>query len=228
MLKIIPSVAFLFLVVTANWADAANCEGQRGRLIFEDDFTDDSGGWAHEPSASWNATFGKSGLRMHIQDPTLVWALLNIAFTARDGDFCAEAVMPKVAASGIVSRTGLIFLANDTENFYVLMIGGDLPTPSNQLRGAIGLWRKHKGTWGRLGDWSDPKFKLEPGSVVALRAMVKPDLIIASVNGVEVKKQRAQLPGESLRFGLYVETNKAVPAPGMAFQFKRYKVTAGD
>jgi hypothetical protein len=48
--------------------------------------------------------------------------------------------------------------------------------------------------WAAPGYLSDPKVKPEPESVVALRVVVKANLFTASVNGVEVKKQRVQLP----------------------------------
>src|SRR5262249_16053130 len=112
---------------------------------------------------------------------------------------------------------------------YLLMIASDVPSPSSQQRGVIRLWRKEGVNWGQLAEFSDPtKIKLEPGSVVALRAVVKPNLTTVSVNGVEVKKLRVPLPVSNLKFGLYVETTKPVPAPGMTFQFKRYKVTTGE
>jgi len=34
--------------------------------------------------------------------------------------------------------------------------------------------------------------------------------------------------GDNLKFGVYAETSEAASAPGMSFQFKRYKVTAGE
>jgi hypothetical protein len=228
MLKVVPAATFLFLAVMQTSAYAANCEGQKGRVIFEDHFTDDSGGWRYHPGPSWDTSFGKSGLTLRIQEPTTNWQFFNIIHAATEADFCAEAIMPKAAADGVVARIGLLFLANNNNDFYLLLIGSDTPTPSNQQRRAIGLWRKDGANWGRLGDWSDPKIKTEPGSIVALRVVVKANLITASVNGVEVKKLRVQLPEDNLKFGLYVETSKPVPAPGVTFQFKRYKVTAGD
>jgi hypothetical protein len=226
MVKI--STVALLLVLLQNSAYAANCEGQKGEVIFEDDFSDDSGGWAHDPGASWDASFGKSGLTLHIHNPTANWVFWNVIFAARQGDFCAEVVMPKAAAAGVDARSGLVFLANDLNNFYLLMIASDVPSPSSQRRGVIRLWRKEGGNWGQLADFSDPKIKLEPGSVVALSAVVKPNLTTVSVNGVEVKKLRVPLPVTNLKFGLYVETTKPVPAPGITFQFKRYKVTTGE
>jgi hypothetical protein len=127
--------------------------------------------------------------------------------------------MPKAAAADNTAKTGLLFLANDFNNFYLLHIASDH---------AIQLWRKDGANWGKLADLSDRKIKPEPGSVVALRAVVKANLITASVNGVEVKKQRVQLPGGNLKFGVQVQTDRAVAAPGVTFQFKRYKVTAGE
>jgi hypothetical protein len=61
-----------------------------------------------------------------------------------------------------------------------------------------------------------------------LRVVVKANLITASVDGVELKKLRLQMPTGNLKFGVFVQTDKLAPAPGVTFQFKRYKVTAGE
>jgi hypothetical protein len=215
MRKIVPAAAFFLLAVMHNSAYAANCEGQKGKVIFEDDFTDESGGWAADRGAS----FGKSGLTLHIQDPTNFWSFWNNTFAATEGDFCVEAVLPAAITADNGTRTGLSFLLNDVNSFYLLMIGSD---------DAIQLFRREGGNWVKLGDLSDTKIKPEPGSVVALRVVVKANLITASVNGVELKKLRLQMPAGNLKFGVYVEYDKPVPTPGVTFQFKRYKVTAGE
>jgi hypothetical protein len=136
--------------------------------------------------------------------------------------------MPRPPGADTVARVGLAFLANDFANFYVLMAGGDLAVASNQQQSMIGLMRLDDGNWGALGTWSEPKIKLDPESVVALRAVVKAKLITVSANGVELKKVRFPGVGSNLKFGIYVETSKPVPAPGISFQFKRYRVTAGE
>jgi hypothetical protein len=216
MLKVVRTAALLLLATTQTSAYAASCEGQKGKVIFEDDFADDSGGWPAYRGAGADAKFGKSGLALHIQDPTKSWALQNQTFAAAEGDFCMEAVLPKADMN---IRTGLIFLRNDTDNMYALDIDSN---------NAIQLWRKEGGSWVKLSDMSDEKVKPEPESVIALRVVAKANLITASVNGVEMKKLRAQLPGGNPKFGYSVETDKPVPAPGVTFQFKRYKVTAGE
>jgi hypothetical protein len=226
MLKVVSAVVFLLLIVTETSAYAVGCDGQKGRVIFEDDFSDDSGGWAHGSGAGWSAGFGKSGLTLRMQDPITSVRFLNITFAAWEGNFCVEAIMP--GSAEIIARSGLLFLANDNANFYALMVGGDVPGPLNDDRGAISLWRVDGGSWGLLGTWSEPKIKLDPGAVVVLRAEVKANLITASVNGVELKKVRIPGDGNNLKFGVYAETSNAAPAPGVSFQFKRYKVTAGE
>src|SRR5690349_16153142 len=96
MLKSIPAAALLFLAAMQTSAYAAECEGQKGSVIFEDDFTDDTGGWADDPRVI--ANFGNSGFTLHIQEPWTNWYFSNLTFTATEGDFCVEAVMPKPAA----------------------------------------------------------------------------------------------------------------------------------
>jgi hypothetical protein len=218
MLKFVPSAALLLLAVMQTSAYAANCEGQNGKVIFEDDFTDDSGGWAIDHTANWDFSFGKSGLTLHMQNPATGVVFSNNTFAVTEGDFCVEAVLPKAVEAD--NGVGLVFfLGNDIKNFFMLSINsGD----------RIILWRYEAGNWVILGDLSDPKIKPEPGSVVALRVVVKANLITASVNGVELKKLRVQTPEVKLKFGVYISTDKPVPAPGMTFQFKKYKVAAGE
>jgi hypothetical protein len=74
MFKVVPAAALLLLAAMQTSAYAANCEGQKGKVIFEDDFSDDSGGWAAVLAAGRDASFGKSGLTLHIQDPLDYWA----------------------------------------------------------------------------------------------------------------------------------------------------------
>ena len=222
------AIVLLFLVVIQTSAHAGNCDGQKGSVIFEDHFADDTGGWVHEAGPNWSAGFGKSGLTLHIHDPATSFKFLNLTFAAAEGDFCVEALMPKPPSADTVARAGLVFLANDFANFYVLMVGGDVPTIPNLQQSMIGLMRLDDGNWGTLGSWSEPKIKLDPESVVTLRAVVKAKLITASVNGVELKKVQFPGGGSNLKFGIYVETSKPVSAPGISFQFKRYKVTAGE
>jgi hypothetical protein len=222
------AIVLLFLTAIQTSAHAGSCDDQKGSVIFEDDFADDTGGWVHPAEPSWSADYGKSGLTLRIHDPSTSFRFLNLTFAASEGDFCVEAVMPKWPSADTVARVGLVFLANDFANFYVLMAGGDLAAASSQQQSMIGLMRLDDGNWGALGTWSEPKIKLGPESVVALRAVVKAKLITVSANGVELRKVRFPGVGNNLKFGVYVETSRPVPAPGISFQFKRYRVTAGE
>jgi hypothetical protein len=102
-----PGIVLVFVLAVQS-SVYAGCEGQKGRVIFEDDFTDNTGGWAQDAAPGWNASFAKSGLTVHIQEPTINVRFLNITFTPWLGDFCVEAVMPKPPAAHVVARTGLI------------------------------------------------------------------------------------------------------------------------
>ena len=73
----VSAIALLFLILVQTSAQAVNCEGQKGSVIFEDDFADDTGGWVHEAGPSWSAGFGKSGLTLRIHDPTVSFRFLN-------------------------------------------------------------------------------------------------------------------------------------------------------
>jgi S1-C subfamily serine protease len=51
------------------------------------------------------------------------------------------------------------------------------------------------------------------------------NLITPSINGVDLKKVRAQMPSGTLKFGFSFETAKDNPPPGIDVSWKRFKVT---
>jgi hypothetical protein len=64
-----------------------------------------------------------------------------------------------------------------------------------------------------------------PGSLVTLRVVAKGNLIVPILDGVELKKTRAQMPAGNLKFGLFIQDDTAVP--DAVFEIKRFKVTSG-
>ena len=82
MLRVI-SVAFVlqFLALTSAYA----CEGQPGKVIFEDKFTDDSGGWQFSPPI---ATVKPPVLEFALTTKRSNIATQNLTFHATLADFC--------------------------------------------------------------------------------------------------------------------------------------------
>jgi hypothetical protein len=93
--------------------------------------------------------------------------------------------------------------------------------------GTAGLYRKTDGKWGKITDLSNPSIKADSGSVATIRVQAMGNLLAPSINGVDLKKIRAQMPSGALRFGFYTETTKDNPAPGINVAVKRFRVTDG-
>jgi hypothetical protein len=113
---------------------------------------------------------------------------------------------------------GINFWATDYGNLYVVALGPD---------GRSWLSRRSDQKWTRIADLTNPNIKPDVGSVVAIRVQAAGNLIAPSINGVDLKKVRAQMPSGALRFGFRFETAKDNPPPGIDVSWKRFKVTDG-
>jgi hypothetical protein len=207
---VLTSVALPFLFGLGKEARAATCDGQKGKVIYEDTFADDSGGW----TVDTDLKVGGGTYAVHLDPKYTTWTDLNSTFDASEADYCVEAVMPKSVAPDNAVSIGLVFWATDYDNKYVMQMDS---TPQ------AALWRTTNGKWTQIGDLTNPTLKPEVGSVMAIRVVAANNLIAPSVNGVELKKIRAKMPSGTLKFGLYVQTDK--DNPGLDLTVKRVKVT---
>jgi len=196
---------------------AASCNDQRGTVIFEDNFADDSGGWGWITDP--NLKFGGGTWSLHLDPKYTNWGNLNTTFNAQEADYCMEVVVPKSVAPGNAVSLGLAFWANDTDNFYVASIDSS---------GHATLYRKAAAKWQNIFDLASPGVKFEPGSIAAVRVQAIGNVIVFSVNGVELKRVRAQIPSGPLRFGIYFETQNGNPPPGVTVSIKKFRVTSGQ
>jgi len=94
------------------------------------------------------------------------------------------------------------------------------------VRPGLGLALDLQKHWSEVADYSKSAGVVQPGSPIVLEVNVSQNLITSSFNGTEVGKLRAQIPQASLQFGIYMQTDKAVPDPGYDFEIKDYQVTA--
>jgi hypothetical protein len=205
------------VLVIATFLQACFCgsvfacgEPQKGNVIFEDNFADDSGGWQRSDSFSieppaFVITLDKNSVAAQPQ---------NLTFDVNNGDFCVDVVLPPSPPESNVSG-GLIFWgSSDLANYYVFII-----SPNS----AASLWRKTNGNWTQILSGSA---SVKPTEANSVRAVAKGNLITLFVNGQEFKKIQAQNTGGS-RFGMYVEADKA-PTDPIKYKFQNYKVTAGE
>ncbi len=213
MLRVI-SVAFVlqFLALSSAYA----CEGQPGRVIFEDKFEDDSGGWQFSPPI---ATVKPPALEFALTTKRSNIATQNLTFHSTLADFCLEAVLPKPLADDNVPSIGIEFWASDYANLMLVQLSGNK---------VLQLFSKTKGAYQQIFRVADvPGFKSEPDAVNALRISTVGGKLTAYVNGTQVKVVRAQIPTGKMRFGIYAQWNK--PAPSFPLiKVTSYKVTTGQ
>ena len=92
MLRILFGIVALALCLPS----ASACDGQTGKVIFEDKFTDNSGGWTFGEDSGLVLKAPGATVTLPASDRGYAKASLNQTFTATQGDFCAEmSFLPK-------------------------------------------------------------------------------------------------------------------------------------
>jgi hypothetical protein len=211
----------LFAAVTALTlcAPAAlACDGQTGNVIFEDKFTDDSGGWAFGENNYLVLKAPGAALAAAASDGGSNRASLNQTFTAAQGDFCVEMSFPAEAVQ-LDASIGVSFLATDYSNYWDAFVSAG---------GQVKLLKLVNNRWSMV--WEAPTnnlVKTGPTDVNSVRAVVKNGTITVIVNGQTVKSVRAQIPNGDLKFGIYGQYGKSSATP-VSFTVHSYKVTAGE
>lgn len=212
MLRVIAAIAALeALMLGPAWS----CDGQPGKVIFEDTFPDDSGGWEFTPPL---ATVKPPAFVFALDASHINVASQNLTFHATEADFCLETMLPKAPAADNNPYVGIEFWATDYNNLMLLELSGD---------GTVALFSK-SGNWQTLFSVEKaPGFKSEPGAVNALRVNTIGGKITAYLNGTQVKVIRAQIPNGPRRFGIYTQYDK-MQANNPPIKVTSYKVTAGQ
>lgn len=178
------AMAALLLVMAGR---AVACDGSK--VIFEDKFEDDAGGWSLKDT-------------VEVKDGSFVFKLpaddmqsnLNVTFTVKDADICAEAVWPQGGDQPILGA-GLLFWGEDNRTYYQFGILNN---------GRFWIARKQDGTWtGTIAANVDsPAIKTAPGASNTLRVDAEGNALAFYVNGTKVRELRGQAPSEGWRFGL--------------------------
>ena len=123
------AVIFLAFISTAAFA----CDGQIGKIIYEDTFTDDSGGWDFTANVAMvkppNFVFTLDSKNSNITSQVLTF------HTGTDGDYCAEVILPKLIAPDNKYNFAVSFWATDYANFWMAMLSSD---------GSVTLFSKDK------------------------------------------------------------------------------------
>ena len=199
-------------------ATAMACPSQTGKVIFEDTFTDDSGGWQLGAPDS-EIKDGSLWLRPNPRGMTEKGRNINSTvrtFAATDGDYCLEFIVPKPVAADNDFMTGLVFWQSSSTDEYLWAVYTDGTTQLNKLAA---------NKWTRI--FSDNTGKLEPGSTASLRVIAKDGKLTLFVGSKQVKVIRAQTPTGELTFGVLAEVEKLSDA-NPVLQVKSFKVTTGE
>ena len=210
---LILSSLFLGLAMTTV---AAACPGQTGKVIFSDNFSDDSGGW----DANANTAVVPNALQMTADSNTVGVVIHNLTFNATEGDYCAEFVFPSSPPDAKnKDSVGLEVAASDYNNFFLFLA---------DTSGVARIYRKVNGTWSQIGaDAKVDMIKTDPGSTNSLRVVVKDQKFTFFINGKQAKVLRGQVAANQNRFGLFVESENA-PSNPRVFLVKSFNLTDGS
>ena len=203
----------LFAFQIAALLPAFACEGQTGKVIFEDTFDDDSGGW------------GVGSSLLVVKPPEFVISpdathsdvtTHNLTFHTTDGDYCMEFYAPQSVAADNTMGAGLDFWATDYVNRMSWTVFSN---------GNVGLYSQVAGKWTTIFNTPNvASFKAAPDAVNSLRVIAKAGKLTLFLNGTQVKVIRAQVPDGKLQFGFDASLGKA--ADGVKpLRVKSYKVT---
>jgi hypothetical protein len=173
-------------LVLGGAGKAVACEGQE--VVFEDKFQDDAGGWAIKDTMEI-----KDGAFTFKLAPDDMQSNLNVAFTVKDGDLCAETVWPE--GDQPVLGAGLLFWGEDNRTYFQFGILNN---------GKYWIARKQDGKWlGTIASNVDSSaIKTGPGAVNILRVKTTGNSVSFYINGTQIRDLRGQEPKSAWRFGL--------------------------
>lgn len=190
-------------------AYASSCGDPAAPVILDDSFADPHNGWPKDATAK----FSPDGLTLVLNPKFDSYFYTNPTVQAHDADYCLQAVMPMDLGDKKLTAVGLLFLYENSKNYWTLELFGDGYAQIEHLVDGKRIVPYSKVAPG------DPK----PDDIVALRARVKNGQIRFSIDGTEVALLKAELPVGDLSFGAYVHKDQP-PAPALAFTFDRMVV----
>jgi hypothetical protein len=170
-------------VILSGGANA--CDGDD--VIFEDNFANDSGGWAILSSVEV-----KDGAFILKLRPDDIQTDLNVTYTVDDADICSDAVWPDGDAR--ILGAGVLFWGEDNKNYYQFGVLNN---------GKFWIARKQDGKWATIvQNVESDAIHTAPGSANTLRVKVDGDTASFFINGTKVRDLRGQPPKGGWRFGL--------------------------
>jgi hypothetical protein len=191
------------------------CPGQTGKVIFSDDFSDDSGGWDLDS----HVAVASGALHITADSKFKSDGSLNSTFNATNADYCEVIGFPATPPEkGGEDTASLMFLANDYNSRYQITVG---------TSGEAWINRLSNGNWQSLMNATKlPDIKTDPGAENTLRVVVKDNKITFFVNGTQIKVLRAQVADAANKFGIFAGSPADnPPTTPRVYTVKSYSVT---
>jgi len=185
---------------------APACEGTQ--VVFEDNFTDDAGGWAINQDVEV-----KDGSFTFRLPPDAMQSDLNVTYTVDDADICSETVWPDGGST--ILGAGLLFWGEDNRNYLQFGVLNN---------GKFWIARRRDGKWYTIVENVDSSaIKVKPGESNSQPGKTSGGVATFFINGTKVRDLRGQAPKGGWRFGLSGDNfDKAKDARVV---FKSVKVT---
>jgi hypothetical protein len=196
------------LILVAAILPAQACKGQK--TLFADDFREVDASWVTEGD-SISVEEGRVKIKA---SPDAGYRVLYRGALLEDADVCVTIRMPNDVADAGSASAGVIFWAQDYDNYYVFEIAAN---------GLVTLQRLVRGKWISLIDWR-PAAGLQtgPGARNVLRVTTSGNSIGLYVNDEKIGSVKGQPPEAGGQIGLRSESEKA---RRNAWKFSDLKVT---
>lgn len=186
MVKPLFLLAFSALIIVVPAWRAGACDGPK--VIFEDKFQDDTGGWSLRDTVEV-----KDGSFVFKLLPDDMQSNLNVTFTVENADICSDTVWPEGEQS--VLGAGLLFWGEDNRTYFQFGVLNN---------GKYWIARKQDGKWlGTIAaNVESPAINKSPGAANTLRVKTDGGSVVFYINGIKVRELRGQAPEGGWRFGL--------------------------
>ena len=153
------------------------CDGQTGKVIFEDQFSDEQGGWDFNEKYGLRLKAPGAEQTVAAAEGGTFTAQINETFNATQADYCVEAILP-ANAEKLAGGFGVLFLATDYNNYWVTRV---LAT------GAVGLYKKVNNQWSTVWEVTNNGLpKTGASDLNSVRVVVKSGTITVLVNDSNV------------------------------------------
>lgn len=205
---LLPALLLPLLLPPMSQAASA-CEGRT--VIFEDNFTDASGGW----DTGTHYSIREGVMRINLAADRGGWGVFNSMFDFRDADACIDFHYPANAFE-LQPIVGLSFWIDGLTQYvaHVDALGNTV------------VRRYVDGGWHQVAVQVTDAINRERGAQNRLRVSIKTGLISVYVNGAKVLDVRAKPPERAERWGILA--SRARTGQEQTFTINHVKITSAD